>query len=178
MAQQRPKQPRVLVTFATRGGSTRELAEQVAQVLELSGLAVDLQPVTAPIDSTSYDAVVLGSALYFQRLMPEALRFLTSHATVLASRPLVIFSVGAEMRKGTPVARAAAETWVRQSLSGIPQIQPIVLEHFAGAVELRRLGFWWRLLVLITLGERGDWRDITRVRTWSTALLPHLEYRA
>jgi menaquinone-dependent protoporphyrinogen IX oxidase len=104
----------------------------------------------------------------------EALQFLTSQATILASRPLVIFSVGAEMRKGTPAARAAAETWVRQSLSSIPQLQPIVVEHFAGAVELRRLDFWWHLLVLITFGERGDWRDIAGVRAWSTTLLPHL----
>jgi menaquinone-dependent protoporphyrinogen oxidase len=174
MAEQHPNHLRVLVTFATRGGSTRELAEQVAQVLEQSGLIVDLQPVTAAIDSASYHAVVLGSALYFQRLMPEALQFLTNHATILATRPLVIFSVGAEMRKGTPAARTAAETWVRQSLSSIPQLQPIVLEHFAGAVELRRLRFLWRLLVLISFGERGDWRDIPRVRAWSTALLPHL----
>ena len=119
MAEQHPTHPRVLVTFATRGGSTRELAEQVAQVLAPSGLTVDLQPVTAPMDGAS-SGVVLGSALYFQRLMPEALQFLTNHATILAlTRPLVIFSVGAEMRKGAPAARAAAETWVRQSLSSI-----------------------------------------------------------
>src|SRR5690349_15210407 len=104
MAQQHPNHPRILVTFATRGGSTRELAEQIAQALEQSGLTVDLQPVTALIDSASYDAVILGSALYFQRLMPEALQFLTNHASILTSRPLAIFSVGAEMRKGTPTA--------------------------------------------------------------------------
>ncbi len=106
--------------------------------------------------------------------MPEALQFLTNHAPLLVTRPLAIFSVGAEMRKGTPAAHAAAETWVRQSMSSIPQLQPIVVEHFAGAVELRRLGILWRLLVLISFGERGDWRDIPRVRAWSTALLPHL----
>jgi menaquinone-dependent protoporphyrinogen oxidase len=166
--------PRVLVAFATRGGSTRELAEQVAQILEQAGLIVDLRSVTAATDVAPYSAVVLGSALYFQRLMPEALQFLTSHAAILATRPLAIFSVGAEMRKATPAAHAAAETWVRQSLSSIPQLQPIALEHFAGAVELRRLRLWWRLLVLISFGERGDWRDIPGVRGWSSALLPRL----
>lgn len=165
---------RILVTFATRGGSTRELAEQIAQVLEQSGLTVDLREVSAPIDVASYSAVVLGSALYFQRLMPEALRFLTDHAPLLAARPLVLFSVGAEMRKGTPTAHAAAEMWVRRSLAALPQLQPMAIEHFAGAVELRRLGFWWRLLVLISFGERGDWRNIPGVRAWSSAIIPHL----
>jgi menaquinone-dependent protoporphyrinogen oxidase len=166
--------PRVLVLYATRGGATRELAEQVAQELEQAGLAVDLQPVTTPVDVASYRAVVLGSTLYFQRLMPEALRFLTQHADILAQRPLVIFSVGAEMRKGTPAADQAAKTWVRRSLAALRTIQSVALEHFAGAVELRRLGFWWRLLVLITFGERGDWRDIPAVRAWGRALVPQL----
>jgi menaquinone-dependent protoporphyrinogen oxidase len=137
-------------------------------------LTIDLQPVSAPIDVAPYRAVVLGSALYFQRLMPEALRFLTHHAALLAQRPLVIFSVGAEMRKGTHAARQAAETWVRRSLAAMPTIQPVALEHFAGAVELRRLSFWWSLLVLITFGERGDWRDIPGVRAWARALAPQL----
>jgi menaquinone-dependent protoporphyrinogen oxidase len=166
--------PRVLVVYATRGGATRELAEQVAAEIEQAGLAVDLQPVTTPVDVAAYRAVVLGSALYFQRLMPEALHFLTQHAALLAQRPLVIFSVGAEMRKGTPAARQAAETWVRRSLAALPTIQPIALEHFAGAVELRRLSFWWRLLVLMTFGERGDWRDIPGIRAWGRALAPQL----
>jgi menaquinone-dependent protoporphyrinogen oxidase len=166
--------PRVLVVYATRGGATRELAEQVALELEQAGLAVDLQPVTTPVDLAAYRAVVLGSALYFQRLMPEALRFLTQHAALLAQRPLVIFSVGAEMRKGTPAARQAAETWVRRSLTALPTVQPIALEHCAGAVELHRLSFWWRLLVLITFGERGDWRDIPGIRAWGRALVPQL----
>jgi hypothetical protein len=56
----------------------------------------------------------------------------------------------------------------------MPDLQQIAVEHFAGAVELRRLGLWWRLLVLVTFGERGDWRDIAGVRAWSSVLLPQL----
>jgi menaquinone-dependent protoporphyrinogen IX oxidase len=55
--------PRVLVVYATRGGATRELAEQIAVELEQAGLAVDLQPVTTPVDVALHRAVVLGSAL-------------------------------------------------------------------------------------------------------------------
>lgn len=172
--QQQTNLQRVLVAYASRGGSTRELAEQVAQVFEQSGLSVDLQPASAIHDVGSYRAVVLGSALYFQHLMPEARQFLSAHAPLLAMRPLALFSVGAEMRKGTPEARAAAARWVGQSLGSLPELQPIAIEHFAGAVELRRLGLWWRLLVLATFGERGDWRDIAAVRAWSSALLPQL----
>ena len=47
MQQHHASPQRVLVAYATRGGSTRELAEQVAQVLERSGVSLDLQPVAA-----------------------------------------------------------------------------------------------------------------------------------
>jgi menaquinone-dependent protoporphyrinogen oxidase len=172
MRQHQANLQRVLVAYATRGGSTRELAEQVAQVLEQSGVSVDFREVTTVTDVASYRAVVLGSALYFQHMMPEARRFLSENASVLATRLLVLFSVGAEMRKGTPAAHAAAARWVEQSLGSIPDLQPVAVEHFAGTVELRRLGLWWRLLVLVTFGERGDWRDIAGVWAWSSTLLP------
>ena len=42
MADHYATQPRVLVIYATRGGATREIAEQIAQVLEQAGLTVDL----------------------------------------------------------------------------------------------------------------------------------------
>src|SRR5262245_50822880 len=79
MQQQHANLQRVLVTYATRGGSTRELAEQVAQVFEQSGVRVDLREVTTVTDIAAYHAVVLGSALYFQHLMPEARRFLSEN---------------------------------------------------------------------------------------------------
>ncbi len=160
----------VLVTFATRGGSTREIAEQVAAVLREQSIEVDLRPAASVGDATCYSAVVLGSALYFQRLMPEAVQFLKQHAGALAGCPLVLFSVGAEMRKGSQTARSAAETWVRLSLASVAGIRPIAVAHFAGAVELHRLGFWWRLLVVITFGARGDWRNPALVRAWAATV--------
>jgi menaquinone-dependent protoporphyrinogen IX oxidase len=122
--------------------------------------------------------VVLGSALYFQRLMPEMLDFIARNTPALAARPVALFSVGAEMRKGTPAARAAADTWVRRSLSELPSFQPVAIEHFAGAVELQRLSFWWRLLVLATFGERGDWRNPVAARAWIAALMTELGLKA
>ena len=164
----------VLVTYATRAGSTRELAEQVSAALTAARVVVDLKSVDQVSCLSGYDAVVLGSAIYFNRLMPQAISFLQQHADALAKMPVALFSVGAEMRLGTPKARAAADAWVRHSLASVPALQFIAIEHFAGAVEMRRLSFGWQLLVLLTFGERGDWRNPERIRAWATQIRPKL----
>jgi menaquinone-dependent protoporphyrinogen oxidase len=165
---------RVLVAYATRGGTTLEISGEVGRVLEAAGMRVELAPAADIEDLAAYDVVVLGSALYFQRLMPDALEFLRRHRHALGHVPFALFSVGAEMRKGTPKARESAQRWVDGSLATVGHADPFAVAHFAGAVELRRLGFWWRLLVIATFGERGDWRDISSVREWTRSLIPLL----
>ncbi len=60
----------ILVAYATKRGSTREVAESVAETLRERGFAVDLQP-AATIDGLGpYDGVVLGTALYMGRPHP------------------------------------------------------------------------------------------------------------
>lgn len=165
---------RILVAYATRSGATREIAEFVAQAIRQQGYTAEIQPVEAVADVAAYDAIILGSALYFQRLMPTMLRFITQHGPALAARPVALFSVGAEVRTGTDKSRAAAERWVRGSLSSLPGFQPLAIEHFAGAVELRRLSLLWKILVIITFGQRGDWRNFPAVQRWVEATLPRL----
>ena len=54
----------VLVTVASRHGSTREIADAIAQELRMPGIDADVRHVEEVPDLNSYDAVVLGSAIY------------------------------------------------------------------------------------------------------------------
>ncbi len=56
---------RILVAYATRAGSTAEVAEVVAGVLRESGaeIEVDVRPVREVRVLAGYDAVVLGTAM-------------------------------------------------------------------------------------------------------------------
>ena len=51
---------RILVTVASKHGSTREIAETIAQELQESGLMVDLRKVGEVTLVAGYDAVILG----------------------------------------------------------------------------------------------------------------------
>ncbi|GIK64200.1 MAG: hypothetical protein BroJett018_19940 [Chloroflexota bacterium] len=169
-----PKTKRILVVYASRGGTTREIAEQIAEALRLKGIGVETAAVKKVSNAGDYDAIVLGSAIYFRRMMPSAVRFIRQNTSILEACPVAVFSVGAQMRKPTPKNHALVEKWVRRGLRPYPNIQPISVEHFAGAVAFRRLNVLWRVLLIITFGERGDWRDLNAVRTWANHIYPLL----
>ena len=85
---------RVLVAYATKFGSTGEIAETIAHVLRDSGhraVAVHARDVTT-LDG--WDAVVLGSAVYAAHWQRDARRFTERFGEDLKLRPLWLFSGG------------------------------------------------------------------------------------
>ena len=60
------------MVHAGRYGSTAEVAEVVAEELRRCGATVDASPATEDIRLDAYDAIVVGSAIYWEHLLPEA----------------------------------------------------------------------------------------------------------
>ena len=85
---------RVLVAYGTTNGSTAEIAEAVAKVLRKDGLTVDVLPAGSVASAASYEAVVVGGALYAGRRHKDARRFVRRHRRALAGRPLWLFRSG------------------------------------------------------------------------------------
>jgi len=79
---------KVLVVYATKYGSTAEIAERIGQVLREAGLGADVQPADRVGDLGSYDAVVLGSAVYVGQWRKEAAKFLEVNEATLARTPV------------------------------------------------------------------------------------------
>ena len=69
----------ILVAYATRYGSTQEVAEAVAATLRERVLAVDIQPMQDVRSLDQYRAVVLGAPLYMFHWHKDALHFLARH---------------------------------------------------------------------------------------------------
>ncbi|MBN1629705.1 MAG: flavodoxin, partial [Thermoleophilia bacterium] len=57
----------ILVTFATRHGSTREVAEAVTDMLREAGLEVELKPAREVKDLDAYGGIVIGAPLQMYR---------------------------------------------------------------------------------------------------------------
>ena len=150
---------RVLVAYASKLGSTREIAETIAGVLNASGCEAAAQSVRDARTLDGWDAVVLGSALYAAHWQRDANRFVTRHGDALRARPLWLFSSG-------PLdARLAA--------ANLP-----LTEHAAGIVgglgSREHRTFGGRLLPdapvdpqVLATHPIGDFRDWAAIHDWA-----------
>jgi menaquinone-dependent protoporphyrinogen oxidase len=85
---------RVLVAYASKLGSTREIAETIAQVLRDSGHSAVAHATRDVVSLDDWDAVVLGSAVYAAYWQRDARLFVERFRAELAARPLWLFSGG------------------------------------------------------------------------------------
>lgn len=85
---------RVLVAYATKMGSTAQIAEAIAQVLRDGGHRALALPARDVSTLEDWDAVVLGSALYSGMWQRDARKFVGRFRDGLGARPLWLFSSG------------------------------------------------------------------------------------
>jgi len=84
----------VLVTYATRTGSTEEVARAVGETLRHDGLAVEVMPVKDVHSLGRSEAVVLCVPLYMGRLHKDARQFLSANREALMKVPVALFVLG------------------------------------------------------------------------------------
>ncbi len=160
----------VLVTFATRYGSTQEAAGAVADALRQAGLRVVIQPMSEVKSIEGYDAIVLGAAIYNTKWHPDAHTFLSQYAESLRQRPVAIFSLGPTTRN--PAAKRQSLGQLNKDLGKYPWLRPVALEMFVGKYDLAKLGH----ASVARLIPLPDNRDPDAVRTWASALPAQFEH--
>ncbi|MHB9033420.1 MAG: flavodoxin domain-containing protein [Anaerolineae bacterium] len=157
----------ILVAYATRAGSTAEVAEMIADVLRTKGLDVLVSNVRQVRDISPYDGVVLGSAVRMGKLMPEMVHFARRHTAQLRARPAVCFTLGVTMNENTVDRRRQAEKFIQPLVS---LLAPARIGTFGGKVDPAKLGFPWRItLKWVEEGDMapGDHRDFKAIRDWA-----------
>ncbi len=163
----------ILIAYATRYGSTQEVAETVATTLREHGLEVDLQPTRKVRTLEPYGAVVLGAPIYFGSLHKDAQLFLSQHREALAARPVAVFVLG-------PIRHNEQEwqetrTQLDKELAKFPWLTPITLEMFGGKFDPAKLRFLDKLIVMLPASPlhnqpASDVRDWTAIRAWANNL--------
>ena len=82
---------RALVTYASKYGSTGGVADAIGKELCSKGVAVDIAPIKNAVNISSYQGVVVGSAVYMGKWMPEAVDFVKQNQDILCQAPLPTF---------------------------------------------------------------------------------------
>ena len=154
----------VLIAVASKHGSTREIALAIANQLEQRGIETDVADVAEVADLARHDAVVLGSAVYMGRLLPEMRRFLDEHTTALLRLPVWVFASGPIGDPPRPVEPPAELRSVADELGARG------CEWFAGRLQPADLGLKERLMVRAVKASPGDYRPWGEFDAWADAI--------
>lgn len=170
----------ILVTYATKYGSTQGIAERIAATLKAEGLTVELRAVTAVSDITGYDAFVIGSAAYMGSWLKEAGEFVRRNRNTLAAKPVWLFSSGplgteTKDQKGRDVLVASEP---KEFAEFAATIKPKDKRVFFGALDSKKLRGAHRLFALVPASAKvlieGDFRDWKLIEAWATSIAHEL----
>jgi menaquinone-dependent protoporphyrinogen oxidase len=148
---------KILVAYASKHGSTREVAEAVAGTLRETGASVEVEPASEVADVAAYDAVVLGAALYMGRVHKDARAFLKGHALALEHRPFAVFAMGPLKMESKDVAGSRHQ--LDHALAKYPDLHPFAVEIFGGVIHQDEQHFPFNHM---PEGDARDWDAIRR----------------
>jgi menaquinone-dependent protoporphyrinogen oxidase len=165
----------VLVAYASKYGSTKEIAERIAQQLRHHGLQAVARPVQDLDDLVDYDAFVVGSAVFGGHWMPEATEFVRNNRALLAHGPVWLFSsgpIGTTAKKYDRPADPKELGELRRA------IRPWDHRVFFGAwdpskLDRGRLGLAERMIAKVL--PKGDFRDWQAIQAWAASIARTLQ---
>ncbi len=168
---------KILVTYASRLGSTAGVAEAIGKTLAEDGTLVDVLPMQDVQDLAPYQAVVAGSAIRGREWLPEAMQFVQEHRTELAQKPFAAFLVCITLSMPNPTYREFVSNWFTPVRA---LIKPVSEGLFAGVLDIRKISSMsdkikFRLSVAFGVMKEGDYRDWNAIRAWAINLRPLLQ---
>ena len=163
---------KILVTYATRTGSTAGVAKAIGKTLSEDGVQVDVLPMEKVKDLSPYGAVVAGSAIQNKQWLPEAMLFIRAHQAALAQKPFAAFLVCMTMTIGNGKYRDEVATWMAPVRK---LVKPMSEGLFAGALDISKVPSFadrikFRLSVAAGVWSEGDHRDWKAIRLWAEEL--------
>jgi menaquinone-dependent protoporphyrinogen oxidase len=162
----------ILVGYATRYGSTQEVAGAIAEKLNECGLETDVQPMRKVRRLAGYSAVVLGAPLFMFHWHRDALRFLSRYQAALTKLPVAVFALGPTHEPHDEKEWRDSRTQLDKQLAGFPWFKPVASEVFGGRYDPTVLRFPINLLAgKVPASDLRDWKAI---RAWAADLKPLL----
>jgi len=173
---------KILIMYATRSGSTCEIARFIGKELTALGAQVDVLPICEVADIAPYGTVIVGGPLYRFGWHPEGAQFVQANKSMLKHKPTAIFITGLGLTKTSECDRfsfpvfldpkmakepinPARLTWIENLstcsrylgpvLASIMEIKPLSLAFLAGKLDLKTLNLPEKLIMLLLMFVTG-----------------------
>ena len=163
----------VLIAFATRSGTTAEVAEAIATAMKESGVPAEILAVSQVNSLTGREALILGAPLYIGRFPKEFRRFLRVHRDALSTMRPWLFVLGPT--RNEPKDFEAARKQAEKQLAQYPRLHPADLHVFGGRWSTASLPFPFSLMKRLPGNPLSkipadDIRDWAAIRAWATGI--------
>lgn len=166
-ADRNPQKPIALVSYATRAGSTMEIARAIALELENRAFTVDISPIDRVTSLEGYSHVVLGSAIRMGSPLPEITRFIEEHYSEFQNIPLACFAVHLQYDGEDEASRKARLAYLE------PIRSQLRLRHeafFTGVYDPAKVSLIERLMGKMVKTPVGDFRDWAAIKAWGQTI--------
>jgi menaquinone-dependent protoporphyrinogen oxidase len=160
----------MLIAYATRSGSTGEVAEAIGAKMREAGLQVEVARMRDLKAIGKQTAVVLGAPLYMGGLPGDVRRFLARNRADLSVRKAWFFVLGPIEGKPEEFeqARAQAQKWLEKEA----WFGPAEIKVFGGKFDVNRMPFPFSLARYLPAFPAKnmpakDIRDWEAIRAWA-----------
>ncbi len=160
---------RILVAYASKAGSTGEVAKAIGQTLTVNGVTVDVCPIEAVPNIQDYQAVIVGSAIRAGKWLAVATRFVETHQSTLGRIPTAYFTCCMTLYQDTEETRRKALAFMDPVRS---LVTPVAVGAFAGKLDYGKLSFLDGTMMKVMGGgaPEGDYRQWEAIRAWVGSL--------
>jgi menaquinone-dependent protoporphyrinogen oxidase len=162
-----PMTGRILIAYASRRGTTAEIARAIGKDLEAAGKSVVVAELKGISSLEGVDAVVIGSPVYMAKIEKEVAGFVARHRDGLSKVPVAAFAVG--IAPVDPRVGSVGEV-LEKLRAALDPVRPVAVTMFAGRLELARMSFFERTMTGLMKVLTGDFRDWDAIRAWAREL--------
>jgi len=165
---------KVLITYSSGYGTTKEVAERIAGIFEKrGGKDVTNESIDNVGDIDGYDVVIVGSSIRADRPLANVRDFFAKHNQLLSNKRVAIFAVclSANCQDGRNKVK---RKYISQITEKYPDIKPISVEAFGGKIDFDKLNPVMQQLMKRVLQKTGiptmgsvDTRDWDFIDAWA-----------
>lgn len=163
----------ILIAYASRTGSTAEVAEAIAAVLRNAGQEVEATQISALQSIGERKVVIIGVPLYMGGFPGALHKFLSSNRAALIATPPRFFVLGPIEAK--PEQFDTARSQAEKQLARHSWLKIAELQIFGGRFDINRMPFPFSLARYLPAFPAkdipaSDIRDWAAIRAWGAAI--------
>jgi len=168
------RETKILIAYESQFGSTAEVATFIGKNLSVDKQEIEIKKINEIDDLSPYSKIIIGSAIQYDKWMPEARNFVIANRKELEEIPVAFFFTCLVLSKKTEKARLQAKGYSDNLKSLVTEIKPTSVGQFAGVLDYSKMSFGQRILakgLFAIIGvKEGDYRDWKKIKKWTEKL--------